>query len=167
MWINSFAHGRAVYELKRDAAAIEAILLATEEAKLVPTFVRLAITGDLDPEERQRLRDGVAKRARINKSTINRAIKKSLAEQAAHKRQERANQQAAERRDPRPRIKVPLEDDPWLKEMEVLNEVLGSSRAAEPPSRDVEGERTRLKMRAFPRLHLLSTDTNNPDKGDR
>jgi hypothetical protein len=50
--------------------------------------------------------------------------------------------------------------------MGALNDVLGASRAAEPPVRDVEGERTRPKMRAFPRLHLLSTDTNNPDQGE-
>jgi hypothetical protein len=164
VWINSFAHGQTRYELKHAASAIEAVLLNTPDDQLIWTFVQLAVAGDLDPSEQQILRDSVAKRSGINKRTIDQSIAKARKERDAKWRQDQDNQQAAERRDPRPRIKVPPGDDPWLTQVGVVEEVQGSSRAAEPPGRDVEGERARLRMRAFPRLHLLSTTDNNPDQ---
>ena len=153
---------RPGHELKHAASAIEAVLLNTPDDQLVRTFVQLVVAGDLDPSEQQILRDSVAKRSGINKRTIDQSIAKARKERNAKWRQDQDNQQAAERRDPRPRIKVPPGDDPWLTQIAVVEEVQGSSRAAEPPGRDVEGERARLRMRAFPRLHLLSTADNNP-----
>ena len=118
------------YELKRDAAAIEAILLATDEAQLVATFRRLVVAGDLTGEEYQRIRDAVAKRSHINKRTIDQSIKGSLLEQANREAQEKAQQRAAERRDRRPGIRVPAADAPWIEQMNIVNEVTeqGTSR---------------------------------------
>ena len=43
------------------------------------------------------------------------------------------------RRDPRPLSRRRSPDAPWLPEMGVLNEVIGSVMAAMPPARDIDG----------------------------
>jgi hypothetical protein len=120
LWINSFAHGRTVYELKHGAGEIEATLAAANDDQVVEMFVRLAIGGDIPAPDMERLRDLVAKRARIGKRTIARAIEAARTEQDAQQRKTERERMAAERRDPRPQIPSPAPDAPWLPQMEVL-----------------------------------------------
>ena len=101
MWINSFAHGHTTYELKLGAPAVEAVLRDTPDDQLVDTFVRLMPSADINTIEYQRLRDEVSKRTKINKRAIDQTIKQVLKENTEKERQEKANQRAAERTDPR------------------------------------------------------------------
>ena len=82
LWINSFAHGRTVYELKHGAAAVEKIIEKTPDSEVVRVFVRLVIGSDLEADDRERLRDIVSARTGTNKRTIDQAIA------AARKKQE-------------------------------------------------------------------------------
>jgi hypothetical protein len=164
MWVNSFAHGRTTYELRHSAGAIEAALAEAPDDQLAASFVQLAAAGDLTGEEQQRLRDSVAKRSGVGKRTLDQGVKEAREQQDARRRQEQRNQRAAERRDPRPRIGVPTLDATFLPQIGVLNDVLGSSDQAIPPGRDIDGERSRLKMRTLNLLHLLQPTTTDPDQ---
>lgn len=84
-------------------------------------------------------RDKVAKTAGVGKHVIDQRLKR-----------------AAERQDPRPQIEAPTRDEPWLPQMNLLNEVLGSSKAPEPPMRDIEGFLTEIHTRALHSMHMLS-----------
>ena len=68
-WINSFAHGRTVYELKFDAAAVSKAIATATPGEVLDAFVHAVLNADLDVEEHETLRDrvhgvsGVGKRA--------------------------------------------------------------------------------------------------------
>jgi hypothetical protein len=48
LWIHSFAHGRTVYELKYDAAAVRSAIEKADKAEMVKTLLDLAVGADLD-----------------------------------------------------------------------------------------------------------------------
>ena len=48
--------------------------------------------------------------------------------------------------------------------MQVINDVLSMSTWSVPPFRDIDGDATRKKMRRIPGMHLLTSDTANPDQ---
>ena len=164
-WINSFAHGRTVYELRYGVAAVEKIIEKTADNELVRVFVRLVIGSDLEAEDRQRLRDVVSGRTGINKRTIDQAIAEARKEQAGRQTQEERDRRAANRHDQRPRIEVPAQDAPWIPQMQVINDVLSMSAWPVPPFRDIDGDATRMKMRRVPGMHLMTSDTANPPDG--
>jgi hypothetical protein len=74
-WIHSFAHGRTVYELKHDARSIEATLMKASIDGLAELFVRLVLTGDLDEDAVERLRDIVSNRTGVGKRALSAKLK--------------------------------------------------------------------------------------------
>ena len=82
LWIRSFAHGRTTYELKHDAASIEAHCGQRFPAEAANTFVRLLLTADLAPDEEQRLRDIVSSLSGVKARPLGAKIKAARAEQA-------------------------------------------------------------------------------------
>jgi hypothetical protein len=162
-WINSFAHGRTTYELKQDAAAVEAALNKAPQAEVAATFVRLALAADIDADDLEHLRDVTAKRAGVGKRAIDRKLKGAVQDHRRRRAEEERNRRAAERLDTRPAIDAPPSDAPWLPQMQVLNDVLKKSTEIEPPGRDIEGESARIKERTIPQLHLLATANTNPE----
>jgi len=56
-------------------------------------------------------------------------------------------------------IGVPACDAPWLPEMTVLNEVIGSSTASRPPARGIAGVLTEALKLPIPGMHAF-TDAN-------
>ena len=60
-WINSFAHGRTVYEIRHDAASVRAAMEKAAKDDVVATFTRLAVGADLDAVELAELRELAAK----------------------------------------------------------------------------------------------------------
>jgi hypothetical protein len=165
-WINSFAHGRTVYELRLDATAATAALEKAPKDEVAEAFVRVVLAGQLDDAEVETLRNIAALRAGIGRRAIERKLKAARADHERQRAQEERDRRVAERTDPRPQILAPATDAPWLPQMQVLNDVLGKSQEREPPARDIDGEGTRKKTRSIPRLHLLATATANPDQGD-
>jgi hypothetical protein len=103
-WIHSFAHGRTVYELKLDAGAVEAALNKAPANEVAAVFVRLALAAELGVDELEHLRDLASQRAGVTKPAIERKLKAAWRERAAQGAQERRDQRAAERQDPRPQI---------------------------------------------------------------
>lgn len=156
LWINSFAHGRTVYELKFNAKSVEAALDKTADDRLVDVWVRMALGAELTEDEAEALRNLVAARARVNKTTLNKRLKTARAKQGQQQREEERNRRIAERRDPRPQILAPARDAPWLPVMQMLNDVLGACRAPEPPMRDVDGAFVQVRVRLVPNMHALT-----------
>jgi hypothetical protein len=114
VWIHSFAHGRTVYELKLNAAAVQAAIERADEEAAVKLFIELAMTADLDDEERESLRNLTAEKSGINRRTISGMLNAAFTKKDAQGAQEMRTRRLAERRDPRPLIEVPRFDAPWL-----------------------------------------------------
>ena len=69
--------------------------------------------------------------------------------------------QVAHRRDPRPHIRAPFPDEPWLPQMDVLNEVIGGVISAKSPSRDIDGDAMWLRKLPVPNTHAFSQSEVN------
>ena len=54
LWTNSFAHGRTTYELKYDAASIEAAIIAAPETEAADVLVRMLPHAEVNPTDEDR-----------------------------------------------------------------------------------------------------------------
>ena len=160
LWIHSYAHGRAIYELKADLANIECKLAAATDDDVIGLFVRLIADGDIDQTQRDKTVESLAQRCKVTKRSINQQIKDALVARAAKRREEEHTRRLATRADPRPQINSPAADEPWLPAMEGLNDVMGASQADEPPARDVDGIVTVGLLRRVPDMHAVNADEN-------
>jgi hypothetical protein len=156
-WIHSFAHGRTVYELKHNARTVRAAMDAVADDAVVRTFLKLTLAADLGDDELEHLRNEAAKRSGLTKRTISQMLKAARQEQAAKRRREERQRHIAERDDPRPSIRVPDEDAPWLPQMQVLNDVIAVSTAAHPLVRDIDGTAAYANKAVMPTMHLFTT----------
>jgi hypothetical protein len=166
VWIHSFAHGRTVYDLKYDAEAIAAFVAKAADAEAIDTLARLVAAGDVADHALEQLIDALEQRCQVGKRIIARAITHARKDQERQRHQADQDQRAAERADPRPRVEAPPHDAPWLPAMEVLNDVLGSSSAAEPPMRDIDGALVAVRVRRVPNMHALTADGANQEEAE-
>jgi len=160
-WIHSFAHGRTVYDLRHDARAAEAALGKVDKDQAADAFVTMVRNGDLSEDETETLRNQIADRTGIGRRTLDVRLKRESKERAHREAQEERQRRIAERCDPRPQIPAPAPDAPWLPQMQVLNDVLGASRAPEPPARDIEGAFAQVRVRRIPNMHALAAEGTN------
>ncbi len=165
-WIHSFAHGRTVYELRYDAAAISAAIAAAPDDQVASLYTKMMLTADANQDEAETLRNAVAERSGTGKRTLDNQLKQARKEQADERAQEERERQTAERQDPRPQIEAPASDAPWLPQMAVLNDVLGDSPAPEPPMRDIEGVIAQVRVRRIPNMHALTPGSSNEEEGE-
>jgi hypothetical protein len=163
-WINSFAHGRTVYELKHSAGTVRAAMDQAADDAVVKTFVKLALAADLSAAEIEELRNEAAERSGVGKRTVSNMLKTAQQERTAECERQECESQLAERLDPRPWINVPANDAPWLPQMDVLNEVIGGSTAAYPPARDIDGVAAFTSRIAVPNTHAFTSDSANSDE---
>ena len=160
LWINSFAHGRTVYEIKFDARAVQAKIEAAGE-NAAAVFVEFAMRAWLDDLEAEKLLILAAKLGGVNKTTIKASLKSARQKaNEQHARQERQRRTAA-RLDPRPSIGVPLNDEPWLPEMQILDDILGKSTAAKPPMRNIDDGVGRPRRIVVPKTHAFTQRSAN------
>src|SRR6516162_5297692 len=166
-WIHSFAHGRTIYELKQDAASVRKAMEKAAKDDVVATFTRLAAGGDLDPVDLAELRQLAKRLSGIGLRAIDDALKSAQQQQAAQNAKAARARQVVRRRDPRPYIRSPLPDEPWLPEMDVLNEVIGGVIAARPPARDIDGDAMQVRKLAVPNMHAFTqSEVNVETEGD-
>jgi len=163
LWIHSFAHGRTVYELKRDAVVVRAALERADKEAVANLFIELVITADLNAAEIELLRNLVVEKSGINRSTINNMLKTALKQKRENEAKNKQERRLAERRDPRPQIEVPLADAPWKPQMDIINEVFSRSTAREPPVRNIDGTLTWARKLALPGLHAFDPTQANAE----
>jgi hypothetical protein len=160
-WINSFAHGGIRYTLKHDAASVRAAMEKAAMDDVVATFTRLVPGADLDPVEEEGLRQLTKQLSGVGLRVIDKALKAAKQQQAEQNAAATRARQAAERHDPRPELPAPFPDEPWLPQMEVLNEIIGKVIAATPPSRDIDGDAMRVRKLPVPNMHAFSQSEVN------
>jgi hypothetical protein len=159
LWINSFAHGRTIYELKLDAAAVRAAMDAVAKEEVLSTFVRLVLQAGLDPAELENLIAHVKERTGRGIRAIAKTLKQAQAEQAEEQAQAERNRRAADRNDPRPQLPAAEPDAPWLPQMAAYNDVVGNATDDVPPSRDIGGDATRIQMIEIAGTHAFASAT--------
>jgi hypothetical protein len=163
-WINSFAHGRTVYELKHDAASVRTAMEKAAKEDVVTTFVRLAVLADLDPVEREELRQLTKKLSKVGLGVIDATLKAAQQQKAKRDAEGAHARQAARRKDPRPWIPAPFPDEPFLPVMATLNEVISKVIAAQPPSRDIDDDAMRARKLPVPNMHAFSSSEVNVEE---
>jgi hypothetical protein len=161
LWINSFAHGRAVYDLKHDARSVEAAIIATPKHRVADIFVEHVLAADLEADEEQRLRYLACDRSGTGRQPMGDKLKAARAGRASQRAKAERERRAAERTDPRPQIDAPPHDAPWLPQMDVLNGVLGGSADDEPPMRNIDGVVAQVRVRRVPNMHALTPNSSN------
>jgi hypothetical protein len=166
VFIHSFAHGRTVYHLKLDAAAVRAAIERADKAAAAKTLRDLFMMADLDAQELEELRDLAHTRSGINGRTIAVMLKVARQEYVDRQAKREHERRVAERSDPRPQIANPAENAPWLGQMEVLDDVLGSSPALRPPARDIDDDITRARKIRVPNTHAFTSADANADPED-
>ena len=164
VFIHSFAHGRTIYELKRDGASVRKAMERVAKAEVVKLFAGMAVDADLDAVEREELRQLAKQLSGVGLGVIDSALEAMRETHAAQQAQERLTHQRATRCDPRPALAAPYPDDPWLPVMAVINEVLGAVDAAIPPLRDADNACTQVRKRPVPGMHAFTTDTANAEE---
>ena len=163
-WIHSFAHGRTVYELKYNAAAVRSAIEKADKAVALKTLLDLVVVADLHEWELEELRDLAAKRSGAGKQTIKTMLKAAQKEHAAKRAELERRRRAAARSDPRPQIYNPSIDAPWLPQMQVLNDVLGSSPAKKPPARNIDDDITRARKLRVPNTRAFTNANADPEE---
>lgn len=163
-WIDSFAHGRTVYELKYDAAAVRSAIQKADKTEVVKTLLERAVVADLNAQELEELRDLAAMRSGAGKQAIKTMLKRAQKEHAAERAKQERKRRAAGRSDPRPQIYNPTIDAPWLPQMQVLNDVLGSSPAKIPPARNIDDDITRARKLRVPNTHAFTNANAHPEE---
>jgi hypothetical protein len=168
-WIHSFAHGRTVYALKHDATSVRKAMEKAAKDDVVATFTGLAAGADLDPVELAVLRQLAKKLSGIGLRAIDDALKSARQQQAQQNAKAARARQATRRRDPRPLIRSPFPDEPWLPQMDVLNEVIGGVIAARPPARDIDDDALRVRKLPVPNMHAFTQSEANvePEENDQ
>jgi hypothetical protein len=157
VWINSFAHGHTVYELRNGSEAICKAIREAAKEDVVRLLVREVLATDLAPDELQALIGLAAECSGVGKLAIKQTLRAERDRLDQQRMRDLRERRIAERCDPRPQIDVPELDAPWLPQMEVINEVLGASQEPEPPMRDGEGYLVEVQNRRPAGMHALTS----------
>lgn len=161
LWINSFAHGRIAYELKQDAASVEAAIMGADPAEAANVLVRMLLVADLTADDEQRLRELTSDRAKVKARPLMAKIKAARTEQARQQAASEQERAAATRLDRRVQLAAPAPDAERLPVLRMLDEVLGEAPQAEPPMRDLDGRPVEVCIRPPMMLHELTSGGAN------
>jgi hypothetical protein len=156
LWIHSFAHGRTIYDLRYDAAALDRAIRAAPKEEMANTFLQLLPVASLTPDEVIRLRDLVCDLAGVKVQPLNKRIRQGKEERERRQAAAARQKQAAERTDPRPRRPAPSVEDERLPVLTDLDAILCQVPEAEPPMRDVAGQPIEIQVRRPLGLHALT-----------
>jgi hypothetical protein len=162
LWINSFAHGRTVYELKHDARSVEAAIMAAPKHRVADIFVEYVLAADLEADEEQRLRYLACERSATGRKPMADKLKAARRKQAMQRAKAERERRNAERTDPRLKLASPLPDAELLPIAQAIDDVLGAAELSEPPTRDLELWPVEVRSREPFRLHGMTTSDANP-----
>jgi hypothetical protein len=166
LWINSFAHGRTVYELTADKPFIESELRACEPKDAPDRLVRLLLISRTTPSEENVLRDLCCILSGAKPLSLKQTIKATRIEQANQRAQEAFEQYEISSRDRRVRLTVPRHDAPRLPTMRTLDEVLGADKGTSRVMRSIEGKVVEIRHRSSDLLHELTSGAANGPADD-
>jgi hypothetical protein len=163
-WIHSFAHGRTDYQLHYDYATAEAMLQRAAPTAVAELFVRVVLASTFAPDEIERLRNVAHGRGKIGKRVLDAMLKAAREKAAAEQRRMAREERLAQRRDPRPALPQPFDNEEWLPQMAAINEVLGAVTEPLPLTRDKENVAAQARCCRLAGLHALTSKEANPDE---
>ena len=155
LWINSFAHGRAAYELKLDAPAVEAALRAADKTAVVDELERQVLEAHLAPDELDHIVRVVQQISGAKLQPLRARLKHAKARRAREEAEDRARQQVTTPTT-RIRLEAPRQDDERTPVLHALDEVLGAVDESEPPMRNADGVMVEVRARSPWGLHQLT-----------
>ncbi len=167
LWINSFAHGRTTYELRHDAASVETALKAGDSAEAASLFVQLLLVADLAADEEHALRELVREITGVKARPLDAKIRAARRDHAQQRARSENEARKAERTDKRLQVRVPSPDDERLPVLHLLDEVLGASKQAVPPVRDLDGHPVEVRCRPPMMLHELTSEGSNQSEAPK
>jgi hypothetical protein len=160
MWIHSFVHGHTSYDLKYDAAAVSAAMAKADASEVISVLMRMSLLADLDEAELDNLKDEARRRSGKGKRQVTALLKKEEQKRTERQLKEERRRRAAQRTDPRPAIRAPAKDAPWLPVMDILNDVLGRSADPKPPARNIEGYVVSARKMPIAKTHAFGSPVN-------
>jgi hypothetical protein len=75
----------------------------------------------------------------------------------------RVRQAALRGTDPRPQMRAPFPDEPWLPPMGALNEVIGKAKGDQPPERNIDTGVTQMRKSPAPDMHAFNHANTEED----
>ena len=163
-WINSFAHGRTTYDLKHDAASVEAAIMAAAVEDAANVLAQMLPVAELEADEDQCLRALVIQRAGIKAKPLAAKLKAAADQQRRLRVSEERERRAITRSDPRVYLGAPLPDAERLPVIQAIDEVLTGAKEPEPPMRDLDGHPIEVRARQPLALHELTDAGSNGDE---
>ena len=152
--IHSFAHGRTLYRLRRDARSAKAAITQAPVDGLIDYAMAILAATEMEPDE---LEDFVATAAGIGV----RAVKARVAKERREREQAERKLAVASEGDGRLTRNRPKGDEELGPTTKLLDEVLASDQREEPPMRDASGNLVEVRVREPWSLHLLTADGTN------
>jgi hypothetical protein len=162
-WVHSFAHGRTVYQLKLDAAAIRAAMATADKGDVITVLIELLLKADFDSSEEEALVAYAGDLTGRKLRPIQRSIKAARQARAEKDAKDVHDLRLAERDDPRPMLPVPASDAPFLPQMEALNLILGKSKDRIPPARNVDGDIVCVRRMEVAGTHAFTSANEDSD----
>lgn len=161
LWINSFAHGHATYNLKLDYEGVEEALakVAAEDAHEV--LAALLLQADMTSSNEKKLKEAASEVSKVKPRELEETIKLARIRKAQAKREEAEYRDAAMRTDRRVRLDVPEANGERTPVSEAIDEVLLRVAEPEPPFRDMEGKLCEIRERPPMMLHTLTSSSAN------
>jgi hypothetical protein len=168
LWIHSYAHGRAVYDLKLDADRLRERLAHVPDDAVIAAFVRLCRRmADIGGITQGRIREELTARLKVGKREFARMEKAAIGTEDAEdraRRKEARQRASAEVGDTRPQFDVPPDNTPFHTVEAQLDSVFATSDAVEPPMRDIEGCMMDIRSRRPEDLHELTAKGANAEE---
>ncbi len=167
IWINSFAHGRTTYDLKHDAAAVQAVIDAAGKDAEAGPIVKMMAQADLADDEEGHLKDKIVQKTGTKLRPLASMLKAARGEHARTRAEERTAARAASNNDRRVHLPAPAADAERTPVMLALDEVLGQTGEDEPPMRNLDGHPVEVRDRAPSSLHELTSEGSNQNEAQK
>lgn len=164
LFVNSFAHGHAVYDMKLDAAAVEEAVKKVDPADAHEELARRLLQADITTADEKKLKLLAGEMSGVKPKEINDTIKQARNKKGRATREEAENKASAMRTDRRVRLTAPAVDNERLPILRAIDEVFCGVKEPEPPMRNLEGVPTEVRERSPMMLHELTSTGSNQNE---
>ena len=161
VFVNSFAHGGALYRLVYDARSVEEAILAAPKEEATRTLFRLIARADVDAVDRKRLCRLAGARSGLGTRVAEKMVKEAIAEHEEAEAEEQRKRN--ERESTKARLSVPPPDAEAAPVMRQWDDILANVSGPTPPMRDVEGWPVAVEERTVAGLHELTANAANDE----
>jgi hypothetical protein len=165
VFINSFAHGGATFDLTHDVHSARRLLAATPEAELGNVLCEVVACADLEEDETRQLLTFCAERApKIGLRVFTRRLKDDrLRRDKARRAAVEMARQAAGAIDQRQRRPCPPTDGEVTPVVRDVDRVLSEDDSEYPPMRRPGGSLVEVRLQVPFDMHQLTSDTGNAE----